>query len=185
MNLDYALFDLINRQCASPFLDAVLPVYRDKLTWVPLYAVLLALMYRRLGWRQTLYIVLCTGVVIGLADQVAAGVLKPWTGKLRPCADPQLVGRVRELVSCGGRFSFPSNHATNHYALATVLSMTFVRGWLWRVLLFGWATSIALAQVYVGKHFPADVLAGALLGISLGIIGVWILRAILARRAVT
>ncbi|WP_116124291.1 phosphatase PAP2 family protein [Lewinella sp. IMCC34183] len=185
MTVDYAVFDLINRQAANPFLDAVVPVYRDKLTWIPLYAGLLWLIYRRMGLRDTVYLLLCIGVVIAVADQVAASVLKPWVGKLRPCADPLLEGRVRSLVPCGGKFTFPSNHATNHFALATVLAMTLVRRWYWQVVLFLWAASIALAQVYVGKHFPVDVLAGASLGTALGIVGVWILRHVTSREPVT
>ncbi len=182
---DQSVFHFINQQMANPFLDAVLPVYRDKLTWIPLYALLVWLMYRRLGWRQTLYVLICTAGVIAVADQIAASLLKPWVGRLRPCADPQLVGGVRELVGCGGQYGFPSNHATNHFALATVLSMTFLHRAGWRIAVFLWALSIALAQVYVGKHYPSDILAGALLGVSLGIIGVYVLRALTRPRAVT
>ena len=176
--LDQQIFYFINGDLANPFLDAVLPVYRDKLTWIPLYAVLLWLMYRRMGWRRTLYLLLCVVGVIAVADQLAASFLKPWIGRPRPCADASLVEGVRELVGCGGRYGFPSNHATNHFALATVLVMTFVRRLPYRMLLFLWALSIALAQVYVGKHYPSDVLAGALLGVIVGILGVWLYRAL-------
>ena len=174
--MDQALFDLLNRQLASPFLDAVLPVYRDKLTWAPLYLLVFVLLLRRYGWRRTLYLCLCIGLVIAAADQIAAGLIKPWVAKLRPCADPEVAASVRSLVSCGGVYGFPSNHATNHFALATVLSLTWVRSWGLRVALFLWAATIGLAQVYVGKHYPSDILAGALLGISLAIIGVLLYR---------
>ena len=171
--MDQALFDLINQQWAHPLLDQLLPVYRDKLTWVPLYLLWAVLLLRQFGWRRTGYLLLCLALVITMADQVAATVLKPWVGKLRPCAVAALAERVRELVPCGGAFGFPSNHATNHFAVATVLTLTWTRRPGYRILLFGWATSIALAQVYVGKHYPSDVLAGALLGISVAIVGVY------------
>ncbi|NJB85466.1 undecaprenyl-diphosphatase [Lewinella marina] len=176
MSLDLTLLEFFNQQLANPFLDAVLPVYRDKLTWIPLYALLLWLMYRKWGMRRTLYLLLCIGLVITVADQLAATVIKPWVGRLRPCADPELSGSVRALVSCGGKYSFPSNHATNHFALATMLSLTLVDRWYWRLLLVLWAASIALAQVYVGKHFPGDILAGALLGTAVALLGVVLFR---------
>ena len=174
--MDQTLFDLLNHQIATPFLDAVLPVYRDKATWIPLYLLFLYLLLRSYGWRRTLYLVICIAGVIAVADQLAAAVLKPWVGRLRPCAEASLAGQVRELVGCGGRFGFPSNHATNHFALAVVLSLTWVQGRPARLALLLWATSIGLAQVYVGKHYPSDILAGALLGTSVAILGVWVYR---------
>lgn len=183
MEWDYAIFEAINAGLASDFLDAVLPVYRDKLTWVPLYAVIVILLWRSYGWRRTLYLLLCAGAVIGLSDAVAAQILKPWIGRLRPCADgPDVGGVARELVRCGGVYGFPSNHATNHFALAMVLSLTWLRGsWVWATFL--WAASISVAQVYVGKHYPADILAGACLGMAVAILGVLLYWWLAGRRA--
>ncbi|MBB4077878.1 undecaprenyl-diphosphatase [Lewinella aquimaris] len=184
MDLDHTLFEFFNQQLANPFLDAVLPVYRDKTTWIPLYVTLLYLIWRSYGIRRTLYLVVCIAVVIAVADQLAAGIIKPWVGRLRPCATPELADRVRTLVNCGGVLSFPSNHATNHFALATVLSLTWVRSRGWRTLLFVWALTISLAQVYVGKHFVGDVIAGGLLGSFIGLIGVLIYRRVAGREAI-
>lgn len=170
--LDQAIFDLINQQLASPFFDAVLPVYREKTTWIPLYVLWAVLLWKTCGWRRALYLLVCLGVVLAVADQLAATLIKPWVGRLRPCAEPSVADHARILVGCGGKFGFPSNHATNHFAVAVVLSLTWVRRWYWRVLLFGWAITIALAQVYVGKHYPGDIMAGAMLGSGLAIVGV-------------
>ena len=182
--MDQTVFDYLNQQLASPFLDAVLPVYREKTTWIPLYLVMLYLLWRSYGWRRTLYLTLCIAVVIAVADQLAATLIKPWVGRLRPCAEPSLAGQVRELVGCGGRYGFPSNHATNHFAVAVVLSLTWVRRWAGRLALLLWAGSIGLAQVYVGKHYPSDVLAGALLGTSVAIVGVLVYRWSVGRSAI-
>ena len=182
--MDQTLFDLLNHQLASPFLDTVLPVYRERTTWVPLYLIFFYLLVRTYGWRRTLYLVVCIAAVVTVADQLAATFLKPWVGRLRPCAEPDLAGQVRELVGCGGRYGFPSNHATNHFALAVVLSLTWINGWAARLALLLWATSIGLAQVYVGKHYPSDVLAGALLGTSVAIVGVLIYRRFVGRSAI-
>lgn len=163
------VFELLNQTIAHPALDAVLPVWREKTTWVPAYLVVAALLWRRYGWRRTLYLLVAVGVTVAVADQLAASVIKPWAGRLRPCATPGLV--VRELVGCGGRWSFPSNHATNHFAVATLLALTWLgrAHWAWRLLLFAWAASISLAQVYVGKHWPGDIVVGAALGMAVAV----------------
>lgn len=133
------------------------------------------LLVRGYGWRKTGWLLLCIALTLAVADQLAASVLKPWVGQLRPCASGL---DVRELVNCGGKFSFPSNHATNHFALATLLSLTWLKGKHrgWTVAIYVWAATIALAQVYVGKHWPSDILAGALLGTFLAWLGVLIYR---------
>ena len=125
--MDELLFRYINEGMASPALDAMMPVLRNKLTWIPLYLLSVLLIYRAVGWQRTLLLLVCLGAVIGLADQLAAGVIKPLVGRLRPCAEPTLTLAVRDLVGCGGKFGFPSNHATNHFAVATVLCLTWVR----------------------------------------------------------
>ncbi len=166
MTIDQSLFDFINQSLANSVLDAILPVYREKTTWIPLYLVMVFLLYRGFGWKRTLWLLMCIAGTLAVADQLAASLLKPWIGRLRPCAEPTMADHARILVGCGGKFSFPSNHAVNHFALASVLSMTWLRaqarGWRWAI--YAWAASIALAQVYVGKHYPGDVLAGAVLG---------------------
>lgn len=177
MSIDYAIFEWINQDLANPFLDQVLPVYRDKLIWVPLYVVIAYYLVKQHGWRSAAYLLLSIAAVITVADQLAAEIIKPGVGRLRPCAEPAVADTVRSLVPCGGKFSFPSNHATNHFALATVLALTFLRGrktLIWTAYL--WAASIALAQVYVGKHWPGDVLAGALFGTLIAYLGVLVYR---------
>jgi len=186
MTVDYTIFDFINQSLANPVLDAVLPVYREKTTWIPLYLGMVFLLYRSYGWRRTLWLLLCIAGTLAVADQLAATVLKPLIGRLRPCAEPSVADHARMLVGCGGRFGFPSNHAVNHFALATVLSLTWFHaravGWRWAI--YAWATSIALAQVYVGKHYPGDILAGAALGGTLAWVGVRVYRRFAGREAI-
>ncbi|MEM1356933.1 MAG: phosphatase PAP2 family protein [Bacteroidota bacterium] len=171
--IDVELFNFLNQDLANPFFDVVLPVYREKTTWIPLYLLMVVLLWRKYGWQKTLWLLLAIGLTLTIADQLAASILKPWIGRLRPCIEPELADQGRFLVGCGGKFSFPSNHATNHFALAAVLSLTWLKdqatGWRWAIFL--WAASISLAQVYVGKHYPGDIVAGAVLG-SLVAVGV-------------
>lgn len=174
--MEETVFTWLNQDLANPFFDAVMPVYREKLTWVPLYLFTAYLMIRREGWKKTLYLLLAVGLVIAVADPLAAQVIKPWVGRVRPCASTELAGQVRVLVGCGGKLSFPSNHATNHFAVATLLCLTFVRRPVYRWLWLLWALTISLAQVYVGKHYPGDVLAGAVLGSGLALLGYLVYR---------
>lgn len=183
--MEDSLFQFLNQDIANPFFDAVLPLYREKTTWIPLYVLMLYLIWNRNGTKKTLYLLICIGLVIAVADQVAAGLIKPLVGRIRPCANGLLEGQVRVLVGCGGQWSFPSNHATNHFAVATVLSLTFVRRWYWRLAWVLWALTISLAQIYVGKHYPVDILGGALLGTGIAVLGVVAYHRLAGEYAVT
>ena len=185
MLADQVLFDFIHRDLANPFFDWLLPVYREKAVWVPAYLLIIGLLYKEYGARRTVYLLVCIGVVIGVADQLAASVLKPLVGRLRPCAGGELAGEVRELVGCGGKWSFPSNHATNHFALAHLLALTYLRGRRgWQTLAYAWAATICFAQVYVGKHWPGDVLGGAILGLAIAGTGVLLYRRLAREKAI-
>ncbi len=151
--------------------DAIAPWWRDKSTWLVCYAILVAWMLWRYRWSSLLHAVLA-GLSVGLADYCSAGVIKPLIARLRPCRTVGLVEHLDVLVNCGSGFSFPSAHAANHFALATFLAVTvFVPYPIWRIAVVSWAASIALAQVYVGVHYPSDVLAGAVLGTLIGLVG--------------
>jgi undecaprenyl-diphosphatase len=186
MTIDLTLFDFLNQSLANPFFDAVLPVFREKTTWIPLYLVMVFLLLKNHGWRRTVWLLLCVAAVLTVADQLAATVLKPWVGRLRPCADPTVADHARILVGCGGKYSFPSNHATNHFALAMVLSLTWLRDQAagWRIGIFVWAALISVAQVYVGKHYPGDIVAGALLGGLIAWGGVVVYRKLAGEEAI-
>lgn len=89
--------------------------------------------------------------------------------RLRPCNQIELQENINVLVPCGSGYSFTSSHATNHFAIATLVSFTlFNASRVALVLLFSWAATIALGQVYVGVHYPLDITIGALIGILVG-----------------
>lgn len=169
-DIDKALLYWINEGWSNPLLDQVMPVWRDKLTWIPLYGVVLGWLiwkYRKQSWP---YIILLTVVVI-FCDFTSSSILKPWIGRLRPCNNPEVANQINILISCGPGKSFTSSHATNHFGLAVMFGLLFGRKsrWIWVIGLV-WAGTIALGQVYVGVHYPADILGGALLGSTLAII---------------
>jgi membrane-associated phospholipid phosphatase len=165
---DQFLFELINGQAHNAVLDWLMPIWREKSTWIPLYialAVFVGYKYR----LQGLYLVLALLLAVGLADTVSSKIIKPSVHRLRPCNDPALKGEVKLLVHCGSGYSFTSSHASNHFAVAAFLSLTLglhYRRIRWPLYL--WAASIALGQVYVGVHFPLDIFIGAILGVIIG-----------------
>ena len=168
LELDRALFHLINTAGANPFLDAIMPYWREKTTWLPLYLIGAIWLGYRYRWRALPYL-LFIGLCVLIADQLSASVIKPAVERLRPCRDTGLQEAARVLVGCGGGYSFPSAHATNHFAVAVFVLLTWAQNWGgWRYGLLLWAASIALGQVYVGVHYPLDVTAGALLGALIG-----------------
>ncbi|MCG7856501.1 phosphatase PAP2 family protein [Flavihumibacter sp.] len=168
LGADKSLFLWIQETSASPFTDSIMLTLRNAKTWLPLYAVFLywAIRYAR---PYALVFILLTVACVGLADYSSASMLKPLFGRERPCYEPSLDGMVRVLAGCGGHFSFPSSHASNHFALASFWywAIWLIKGkrWSW---LFLWAFMIGYAQVYVGKHYPLDIIGGAILGIFIG-----------------
>jgi len=169
--MDEWLFHILNGQCHNSFFDAVIPYWRSKYVWIPLYVFIASFLL--INWKKRGLLVLLFAIVtIGVADFTSSKIVKPLVQRIRPCNDATLTFEVRELVKCGGGYSFTSSHATNHFAIAAFLIIVlsvFRRKWIsWA--LFAWATSIAYGQVYVGVHYPLDVVAGAILGSFIGII---------------
>ncbi len=168
LQLDTEWFRLLNGQWHQPWLDNIMPFWRHKLFWAPLYLLLLGIVVINFP-RKAIWFILAVALTIGLADFGSSQLIKKSVQRLRPCNDPALQSEVHLLVRCGSGYSFTSSHATNHFALATFFALTFGRRWRWaRWLFYLWAGSIAYGQVYVGVHYPLDIIGGALLGISIG-----------------
>jgi undecaprenyl-diphosphatase len=167
---DLRLFFHINNKWQQPWLDAMMPWIREPYVWAPLYLFLALFVTINYRWRGFFWIVLFI-VSFGIADQTSS-FIKDAVGRLRPCRDPLLQHFVRVLVSyCPGSGSFTSNHAANHFALGTFCFITLKQAfqqYAW--LFYVWAFAIAYAQVYVGVHYPLDVLGGAVLGTMIGIL---------------
>ncbi len=170
LQLDQAVFFLINGDWHNSFLDAIMPYWRDKLFWLPLYVFLL--FYILLNFKlKGFYFILMIAAVIAIADTTSSKVIKKSVQRVRPCNDANVKEEVQLLIRCGGGYSFTSSHATNHFAVATFLMLTLFRRHRWvKYALIFWAASIAYGQVYVGVHYPLDVLAGGSLGVIIGIL---------------
>lgn len=168
LHWDAAAFQSINGSLSNPLFDAVLPFFREKWFWAPLYLFLVAFLWLNLGKKGWL-IVLGLVAAVGLADFTSSTLIKKNVQRLRPCNEPAMMDKVTLRASCGSGYSFTSSHAANHFAAAVFLIGVFGRLGRWvRPAALGWAAAIAFSQVYVGVHYPGDVLCGALLGAAIG-----------------
>ncbi len=158
---DFETFRWINEIAVSPFLDQLCPYLRNQYFWVPLYGFFLAWALLRPRWGYQWVIVLL--VVFMYTDVLSAQLIKELVGRIRPC---HTVESARKLVNCGSGFSFPSSHAANHFGISFFIIYTMARRAKWwiKFLLFFWAFAVSYAQIYVGVHYPLDVIGGALLG---------------------
>ncbi len=169
-NWDQAVFKMVNTGMANPFFDTVMPYLRNGLFWAPLYLFVLLLVLYNYHWKGVWWVVLFLSTV-ALTDMTGTYVFKHVFERLRPCNDPGFAGQVRlVLKQCAGGYSFISNHAANHFGMAVFFLITLrhqLKTWAW--LAVAWASVIVFAQVYVGVHYPSDILAGALVGTAYGI----------------
>lgn len=169
LSVDQWLFLQINTVWTLPVLDIIYPLWRDSDTWIPFYLFLIVLALVNFG-KKALPWILFAVITAALTDQISSTLVKGTFMRLRPCNEPELVGRMRLLLEhCSGGFSFTSSHATNHFGFAMYVFLT-TRQWLGKTgkWLFVWAGTIAYGQVYVGVHYPLDILCGALLGCLVG-----------------
>jgi undecaprenyl-diphosphatase len=123
--------------------------------------------------------------VLFVADQTTSGILKPLIARPRPCHDPSLAP-VIHLVhgKCGGSYGFASSHASNFFVFATYLSWHFKGRFRWvRIFLFGIASVVAFSRVYLGVHYPSDIVVGALIGLFSGSLGIFMYKALMRRKS--
>jgi membrane-associated phospholipid phosphatase len=167
---DHDLFTKINSKWTNPFFDSLMPFLRNSAVWIPLYFFLLVfviLNFRTKGYWWIVFFL----ITVALTDMTGNYVFKYGFDRIRPCNNPDVQSHLRLLVGCPGGFSFTSNHAANHFGMATFLFITFRHFFNnWMFLAFLWAASIGYAQVYVGVHYPSDIAGGMLLGIIYGTI---------------
>jgi undecaprenyl-diphosphatase len=165
---DAHLFRLIN-EAHQPWLDGPMEIISGKLTWIPLYALLIYYLckeFRQSVWKAIVYLL----STILFADQFSSSLLKPLFKRLRPCHVEEFQSWIHLPDGCGGMYGFCSSHAANAFAVAIgfyLLTKNKVAG----AALVLWASLISYSRIYLGAHYPLDVIAGALVG---GI-GAWLL----------
>jgi membrane-associated phospholipid phosphatase len=174
LQLDRHLFYWINHDLGNTFFDVVMPVLRNRLVWIPLYIFIFVFCLWRYK-KQGVFIIVLLALTFGVADFGSATIIKSFYKRVRPCNDPAMAATIVRRVDCGPGYSFPSTHASDHFAIAVFLSMVFYKHYKWVLpVSILWAFSISFAQVYVGVHYPVDVTAGTIYGILVGWFFGWI-----------
>ena len=168
LRADYSLMLKVNREWTSPFFDTVALFIREATFWAPFYLFLLIFITVNFG-RNGFWWAIGLLSLVALSDILSSHVIKEIFYRPRPCRDELMADKVRFLAkTCGLNGSFTSSHATNHFAIATYLYITLRKLSPYWGLAFIWASLISYAQVYVGVHYPFDVIGGAILGSTLG-----------------
>ena len=178
--LDREAFLAINGWHA-PWSDGPMLVLSDMITWFTFYLVFLFLIKRRFYRRGLWWAIPVLGLMILCSDKGSVILFKETVQRLRPCHEPTLQGMVHLVKEgCGGRFGFVSSHASNHFAIALFMIGVLGGRPRWAIpALLAWASLVAYSRVYLGVHYPGDVLVGGLYGAFVGI-----LFAVLFRRVV-
>jgi len=155
----------------TPWLDPVMLFITHTFTWLPLYLFLLYLVihdYKKECWTVLLGITLA----IVLSDQITSGIMKPYFERLRPSREPSLAGLVHLVDNYkGGVYGFASSHAANTLATATFFFLVYRKTRKWIVWLFVWAVVMTYTRLYLGVHYPGDILVGGIIGVLAGIFG--------------
>lgn len=160
-HIDQQVFLFLNSM-HTPFWDSVMYTLSGRVIWAPLYLAILIFLgvrYKRKFFILLIFIVLA----ITLSDQLSV-ILKNITHRLRPCHEPTLSGLVHMVNNeCGGVYSFVSSHASNSFNVA-FLSLSFIKRRWYTISIIVWASLICYSRIYLGVHYPGDVLCGAILG---------------------
>lgn len=181
---DYKIFSKINGEWHNTFFDAFFPFTRESLCWAPFYFFLVLFVtinFKKYGWLWSLFLIL--NVV--LSDFVSSSLIKEHIFHLRPCHDPAVADQIRFLVKyCPGSSGFTSSHAANHFAAAMFIFVTLKQkvNSKWLALIFLWAFIPSYAQVYVGVHFPTDIIGGIFVGLILGYLMAYLLNNVLFKK---
>ncbi|WP_278856643.1 phosphatase PAP2 family protein [Leyella stercorea] len=163
-DIDARLLLIVNG-AHSPFFDSVMWCISGRWVWVPFYAVLAYLLFRRMSWKRASICLVTIGLIILAADQTCATLIRPEIGRLRPANLNNPLSSFVHVVNGyrGGRYGFPSCHAANTFALAVFMSLVIRHKWF-TVMMFSWAFVVSYSRMYLGVHYFGDLFCGATIG---------------------
>lgn len=162
-NWDISIFSFLN-SIHNSYFDSVFWIVSGKFTWIPLYLTIIVILFMK-NWKQALYILLLTALLITLADQISSGLIKPLAERLRPSHNPLLAETIHIVNDYrGGRYGFVSSHAANTLGFAAFFAMVF-KNRLFSYLIICWSIVVMYSRIYLGVHFPGDILGGIAVGL--------------------
>ena len=171
IDIDKALFIFLNSQ-HNEFWDTTMSWITGKKSWYPFYGIIIGFIFSKYK-KERWFIFIAIAILITFTEQIASGLFKPWIERLRPCHEPSLEGLVHTIQGkCGGQYGFFSAHASNTFGLAGFIFLLLKNNpkfkWIGFILFF-WAAIVSYSRVYVGVHYPLDILSGAICGIVVSI----------------
>lgn len=170
MNVDTYILLWINGHHAD-WLDQVMWIISQSSTWIPLYALLVGLIVHRYrSWKQVLIILLAFAVAVGLSDFIASGILKPLVARPRPTHNPA-IAQMLHLVNgyTGGIYGFCSSHAANTMACATLFALLYRNKYATAALMI-WVALNCYSRIYLGVHYPTDIIVGLGIGTIMALV---------------
>ena len=169
INLDREVFLFLNGLHSS-FFDRIMPLLTETYFWLPLYLFLIFIIIKKYK-KDFVWILVGAIVTIVLCDQITTGFMKPFFARLRPSHEPGLDGLVHIVNNYrGGLYGFASSHAANTFGIAMFLWLALKSNFKWIGLIFIWAAMMTYTRIYLGVHYPADIIVGALIGVGCGLI---------------
>lgn len=165
---DINLFLFLNNLGSKSF-DSFWLFITNEYCWIPVYILILIILIEKYGWKKTILILISIAIMIAITDNFAS-LIKHWVKRPRPCRNSELNGLFRLVIeNCRGSFCFFSAHAANSFGLVTYLSTLFYKKHKYApFLLFIWAFLVSYSRIYVGVHFPLDIITGIFVGILIG-----------------
>ena len=155
----------------APWLDPIMLLITKTFFWLPLYGFLIYLMFRNFK-KEAWLILIGAGITILLCDQITSTFMKPFFARLRPSQDPSMIGLIHHVDNYkGGLYGFASGHAANTFGVALFVWLTLKPIYKWMWVIFIWAALMTYTRIYLGVHYPGDIIVGATIGLGCGIIG--------------
>lgn len=165
LSFDTELFIFLNGLGSEKY-DGFWLTITNQTSWIPFFVFLLYLIFKKLGIKQTLVLIVFVAILVLVADQTS-NAFKIGFQRLRPCSNPEINTFIR-VVKSSDTFSFFSGHAANSMGVATFLYLIFKKDYNYFWLVFLWPLIFAYSRIYLGLHYPIDIIFGYLCGAILG-----------------